>query len=432
LKILTVPFLSALLIATAFAQYTRTDLVSNQPEVAPTNPTDPLLLNAWGLVALPTSPYWVSDNRSGFSTLYTSTGEKTVLNVTIPPAPGSPAGTRGTPTGIVGNISKNMTDFTITEDGKSAPSVFIFATLDGTISGWNPTVAPPTPIDGLSHATIAVDRSSAGAVYTGLAIATNQGQTFLYAADGGPNGRVDMFDGAFNLVKSFDDPAIPKGFVPYGIQAINGQIWVTFTALNKAQGGFVDVFDTEGNLVKHFAVHGPLHSPWGIALAPADFGPMSNAILISNNTSRGRINAFNPETGQFLGALRDVNGKVIEVDLIWALQFGQGAIPNNGLPNQLFFTAGPNNYANGLFGVITVGEAAAATAPGTHTLTVENGSGTGRYKAGDQVTVTADGEDFDKWTKDHQILSNRFHKTTTAIMPNRDVTITATSKDKSK
>jgi uncharacterized protein (TIGR03118 family) len=210
---------------------------------------------------------------------------------------------------------------------------------------------------GPSHATLAVDRSSAGAVYTGLAIATNQdGHTFLYAADGGPNRRVDIFDGSFNLVKSFGDRAIPKSFTPYGIQTVNGNIWVTFTSLKKAQGGFVDVFDTEGNLVKHFAVHGPLHSPWGIALAPADFGPMSNAILISNNISRGRINAFNPKTGRFLGPLRDAKGKAIEVDNIWALQFGQGAIPNNGALNQLFFTAGPNNYANGLFGMITVGQ----------------------------------------------------------------------------
>jgi len=337
----------ALTITTASAQYKRTDLVSNGPTVAPF--TDPHLVNAWGLVALPTSPWWVSDNDTGFSTLYNGAGQQIPLFVTIPPAPGSPAGTLGTPTGIVGNT--NATIFTITENNVSAPSVFIFATLDGTISGWNPTIGGAT---GLSHATLAVDRSSAGATYTGLAIATNQAGTFLYAADGGPNRRIDMFDGAFHLVKFFADPDIPKGFTPYGIQTINGNIWVTFTALNKAQGGFVDVFDTEGNLVKHFAVHGPLHSPWGIALAPADFGPLSNAILISNNISRGRINAFNPETGQFLGALRDTNGKVIEVDNIWALQFGQdgGA---NGVHNQLFFTAGPNSYANGLFGVIAVG-----------------------------------------------------------------------------
>ncbi len=352
LRILTLLFCSALLINTASAQYQRTDLVSNQPGVAPT--TDLHLVNAWGLVALPTSPWWVSDNGTGFSTLYNGAGQQPQLFVTIPPAPASPAGTLGTPTGIVGNISTIATDFKITENTTSARSIFIFATLDGTISGWNPAIGGAT---GLSHATLAVDRSSVGAVYTGLAIATNQdGQTFLYAADGGPNRRVDIFDGQFGLVKSFDDPGIPKNFTPYGIQTINGQIWVTFTALNKAQGGFVDVFDPEGNLVKHFAVHGPLHSPWGIALAPADFGPMSNSILISNNISRGRINAFNPETGQFLGPLRDANGQVIEVDNIWALQFGQDAAANaNGAHNQLFFTAGPDNYANGLFGVITVG-----------------------------------------------------------------------------
>jgi uncharacterized protein (TIGR03118 family) len=350
LKILTVPVLIALTITTASAQYERTDLVSNQPGVAPN--TDPHLVNGWGLVALPTSPWWVSDNGTGFSTLYNGSGQQIQLFVTVPPAPGSPAGTLGTPTGIVGNISTNPTDFTITENGVSARSIFIFATLDGTISGWNPAIGGAT---GDSHATLAADRSNVDAVYTGLAIATNQqGQTFLYAADGGPNRRVDMFDGTFTPVKSFDDPAIPRGFTPYGIQTINGNIWVTFTALNKAQGGFVDVFDTEGNLVKHFAVHGPLHSPWGIALAPADFGPMSNAILISNNISRGRINAFNPETGQFLGPLRDANGRVIEVDNIWALQFGQDGGPN-GAHNQLFFTAGPDSYANGLFGVITVG-----------------------------------------------------------------------------
>jgi uncharacterized protein (TIGR03118 family) len=209
---------------------------------------------------------------------------------------------------------------------------------------------------GATHATIAVDRSSEGAVYTGLAIATNQqGQTFLYAADS-HNGRVDIFDGTFSLVKSFDDPKIPKGFTPYGIQAVNGKIWVTFAAPppSNAHGGFVDVFNKEGNLLKHFAAHGPLDSPWGIAKAPADFGPMSNAILISNNTPNGRINAFDPNSGRFLGALRNLNHKVIEVDQIWALQFGQDNLAN-GAHNQLFFTAGPNNYANGLFGMITVG-----------------------------------------------------------------------------
>jgi uncharacterized protein (TIGR03118 family) len=358
-RILAVPLVIALLISAAAAQYTRTDLVSNQPAVAPT--TDPNLINAWGLVALATSPWWVSDNGTGDSSLYNAAGHPVVAIggttnfVTIPPSPSSPAGTLGTPTGIVGNISTNTTDFKVTENGRSGRSIFIFATLDGTISGWNPTVGLANPTTGATHATIAVDRSNVGASYTGLTIATTQeGKTFLYAADGGPNARVDVFDGTFNLVKSFNDPGIPQGFTTYGIQNVNGHIWVTFTALNKAQGGFVDVFDTDGNLEKHFASLGPLHSPWGIALAPADFGPMSNAILISNNIPRGRINAFNPQTGQFLGPLRDASGAAIEVDGIWALQFGHDAAAN-GAHNQLFFTAGSNNYANGLFGVITVG-----------------------------------------------------------------------------
>lgn len=338
-----------------FGQYKRADLVSNQAGAAPTQ--DAHLVNGWGLVALPTSPFWVSDNGTGFSTLYTGAGQQIHLFVTVPPAPTSPAGSLGTPTGIVGNISPNPKDFTFTnkENDKSGVAVFIFATLDGTISAWNPLVDGIDPTTGLSHATIVADSSSFGAVYTGLAIAVNSSeQAFLYAADDGPNRRVDVFDSTFKLVHSFSDPSIPKGFAPYGIQAIGDQIWVTYTALNKAQGGFVDVFDTGGTLVKHFAVHGPLHSPWGIAQAPPDFGPMSNAILISNNISRGRINAFNPQTGEFLGPLRDPNGKPIEIDGVWALQFGQGGGPN-GAPNQLFFTAGPNNYANGLFGVITLG-----------------------------------------------------------------------------
>lgn len=256
---------------------------------------------------------------------------------------------------FVGNISPNPSDFTFTGNGISGRAAFIFASLDGTIGAWNPTVDPTNPTTHVSVATLTpADRSSAGAVYTGLAIAVNDSkQAFLYAADDSPNRRIDMFDSSFNFVKSFSDPDIPQDFTPYGIQAINGQIWVTYTALNKAQGGFVDVFDAAGNLVKHFAVHGPLHSPWGIAKAPANFGPMSNAILISNNTSRGRVNAFNPETGDFLGPLRDATGQPIEIDQLWAIQFGQGAAAN-GPANQLFFTAGPSNYANGLFGTITL------------------------------------------------------------------------------
>jgi len=200
-----------------------------------------------------------------------------------------------------------------------------------------------------------------------LAIANNGGQPFLYAADDGPNRRIDVFDANFKLANeqlspnAFVDSKIPKKFAPYGIQTITAAdgtqtIWVTYTALDKAQSGFVDSFTPAGVLISHFALSGPLHSPWGVALAPADFGPMSGALLVTNNTSRGRINAFDPKSGAFLGPLRDASGKPIEIDDVWAIQFGQGGPAGaNGNPNQLFFTAGNNNYGDGTFGVITFG-----------------------------------------------------------------------------
>ena len=203
--IMLVAFAVPLIPSLTFAQYIRTDLVSNQPGVAPN--TDAHLVNAWGLVqrtnsATTSSPFWVSDNGTGFATLYTGAGEQIALFVSIPPAPGSPAGTLGTPTGIVGNISP--TDFTITENGKSGPAFFIFATLDGTISAWNPVV---DGAKGDVNATrTPADRSGVGAVYTGLAIATTTKGQFLYAADDSSNRRIDMFDATFTFKKSFDDP----------------------------------------------------------------------------------------------------------------------------------------------------------------------------------------------------------------------------------
>lgn len=346
----------ALVTPVTFAQYLRTDLVSNQPGVG-TNTSDSHLVNGWGLTALQVSPFWISDNGTGFSTLYDGAGNNQGLFVAIPAAPSDPPNTPGTPTGTVANISvfTNPANFvfTSTGTGQAGPALFIFATLDGTISAWGFN----SPVDnaGNSQATLVADRSGANASYTGLAIASDtKGNFFLFAADGGPNRDIDIFDSNFKFMRSINDPAIPKGFTTYGIQAIHNHIWVTFTPLNKAQGGFVDVFSAEGDLEKHDAAHGPLHSPWGMALAPADFGPMSGAILISNNISRGRINAFNPETGEFLGPLRDASGNPIEIDNVWALQFGQDGAGNaNGAHNQLFFTAGPNQYANGIFGMIT-------------------------------------------------------------------------------
>jgi len=355
-----------------FAQYTRTDLVTNSGAGGTVN--DSHLVNGWGLVSTGTSPFWVSDNATGFSTLYAISNTNGVvatpqgLVVSVPSATGG----QGSPTGIVApETPKGATAFVIsginpvTGQQASANSIFIFATLDGTISGWNPAVGGITAT-GASVANIAVPSSSAGAVYTGLAIANNGGQPLLYAADGGPNRRIDVFNSDFkpaNLgTTAFVDPKIPQKFTPYGIQTITAAdgtqtIWVTYTALDKAQSGFIDSFTPAGVLISHFALSGPLHSPWGVAFAPADFGPMSNALLVTNNTPHGRINAFDPKSGAFLGPLRDATGKAIEIDDVWAIQFGQGgAAGSNGNPNQLFFTAGNNNYGDGTFGVITFGK----------------------------------------------------------------------------
>ena len=369
IKTLAVLALAAVTPCLTFAQYTRTDLVTNSG--AGGTVPDSHLVNAWGLVSTGTSPFWVSDNATGLSTLYAISNTNGVsasivgLVVTVPPVSGG----QGTPTGIVApETPKGATAFVVSSvdptTGKqvSANSLFIFSSLDGRITGWNPTVggtnATPTP----------ADRSSVGATYTGLAIANNGGQPLLYAADDGPNRRIDVFDSTFTLVNdklapnAFVDPKIPQKFAPYGIQTItdaNGvqTIWVTYTALDKAQSGFVAWFTTNGEVISEFALHGTLHSPWGIALAPADFGPMSGALLITDNTPHGRINAFDPKSGAFLGPLRDTTGKAIEIDDVWAIQFGQGgAAGSNGNPNQLFFTAGNNNYGDGTFGVITFGK----------------------------------------------------------------------------
>lgn len=329
------------------AQYTVTNLVSNQTAIG-ANPADPDLVNAWGITSLAASPFWVSDNGTGKSTLYNSEGQKQALVVTIPSASGTGL---GTPTGVIGNTTASSFVVSITQGGmtKSGKALFLFATQDGTISGWNPAVLPTTAV-------IAVNSSSSGASYTALTMFTNSlGTSFLYAANNVAGGGIDMFDGDFTFLQTFRDPQIPPQFAPYGIRVINDQLWVTFAGTNKANSGFVDVFqiNTDGTLTKLFGANGPLHSPWGLALAPANFGPFSNAVLVGNNIKDGEINAFDPGTGRFLGHLADGNGRPIAIDQLWGLEFGKGAGVNGAL-NELFFSAGPNNYANGLFGVITI------------------------------------------------------------------------------
>lgn len=320
----------------ALAQYRVTNLTSNLPGHAQN--LDPNIVNAWGLAFGPGSPFWVSDNGTGLSTLYDGRGVPQNLVVTVPPASGTGP---GSPTGIVFNGSN---DFVVSENGVSGPAFFIFATLDGTISGWNPNVD-------LTHAVIAANQSSSGVVYTGLAIASDI--NWIYGADSA-NNKVDVYDAHFNLIFTFNDPSVPQGFTPYGIQVINKKVFVTFASPSNAPGGFLDVFDEFGNFLQRLISGGELNQPWGIARAPANFGPFSHAILVTNNLPQGTINAFDPKSGKFLGSLRDSHGKPIVIDQIWGIEFGGGTAAN-GRTNQLFFTAGPDNYAHGRFGVIEFG-----------------------------------------------------------------------------
>jgi uncharacterized protein (TIGR03118 family) len=313
----------------ARAQYQVRKLVSNQEKTAKF--VDPLVVNAWGLVSSPTSPWWISDNASGWSTLYTADGTKVPLNVSIPTAGGDGP---GTPTGIVFNGSQ---DFKI----KGSAAIFIFATLDGTISGWNPAVNP-------NAAVVAVP--STGAVYTGLASSSRPSGNFLFAADGA-NNKVDIFDATFKLVGSFTDSTIPSDFGVYGIQDFGGLVYVTYASVSNGSGGFIDIFGEDGTLLKKLTNGKPLNQPWGLAIAPANFGPFSNTLLVSNNSEAGTINAFNAVTGQFVGTLKDANGDRIGINLLWGISFGSGSA-SNGATNQLFFTAGPDEYATGTFGVI--------------------------------------------------------------------------------
>jgi len=317
-----------MLSALAQAQYRITNLVSNQLDShAPT--IDPLLANAWGLARSAGSPWWIADNDTGWSTLYNAAGTQVALRVVIPTAGNGPveaAGGNGpgTPTGIVFNGSK--TDFQVS----GVSSSFIFATLDGTISAW--------PGLNKNLATLVVDNSASKASYTGLAITSNPSGNFLYAADN-TNNKIDMFDGNFNLVQSFGDPSIPSTFSVFGIQDINGLVYVTYAVPNIGDGGYVDVFKEDGAFVKTL-IQGPhLNQAWGVAAAPSNFGPLSNTLLISNNSVHGTINAFDPVTGKFVGTIRDERGEKIVLNNLWGIAFGGGST-TNGATNELFVTVG--------------------------------------------------------------------------------------------
>ncbi len=321
--------------------FEQTNLVSDIPGMA--RFTDKNLLNPWGLVLSSVAPFAIADNGAGVATFHRRSGRPFTMVVTIP-APGN--GTSA-PTGEVFNPTA---DFILrgVPGGPAGPAVLLWATEDGTIAAWNPLVNPNTAM--------LVVNNSPGAVYKGLALGSNASGNFLFATNFRA-GTIDVFDTNFKPVHpsgSFSDPNIPAGFAPFGIRNINGLLFVTYAKQDGEKhddvagpgNGFVDVFDTNGNLVRRLASGGVLNSPWGLVIAPSRFGRFGGALLVGN-FGNGRINAFNPASGAFLGTLRDDTGRRLKIDDLWGLDSEAGS------SRTVFFTAGINDEKDGLFGSLT-------------------------------------------------------------------------------
>jgi uncharacterized protein (TIGR03118 family) len=338
----------AIIVGVAGAAYARTQadiytVHSLVSDGAAAPGTDASLVNAWGLTAGPTTPWWAANNGTNTSTLYNGAGTKQALTVSV----------AGAPTGTVFN--GNTADFVVSQNGKSGAARFLFATEGGTIMGWTPAVSGTTAVP-------AADRSSTGAIYKGLATVADK----LYATDF-HNGRVDVFDASFNLVPGgFTDPRIPKGYAPFGIQALAGNLFVTYAQQDGAKKddvaapgqGYVDEFTPAGQLVAHVVNSGkknaPLDASWGLAIAPADFSVFGGDLLVGN-FGNGRISAYAPrgDAWVFKGQLKHADGSPIAIDGLWAIAFGNGAAA--GPASTLYFLSGPSAEAHGLFGSITAG-----------------------------------------------------------------------------
>jgi len=331
--------LAALLAApAAFAaepgnSYHRRNLVSDGG--VPAEHIDPDLVNGWGMARSASSPWWVAAADSAKSLLYDGQGNKLSLVVAVP----------GAPTGTVFNGGPG---FVIPNAG---PARFLFASEDGTISGWSPALVPNT------QAVVVVDSSAAAASYKGLAIDSTSNGTRLYAADF-HNARVDVFDGSFapvTVAGAFTDPQLPAGYAPFGIQTLAGRVFVAYALQDEAAEdevagpgfGFVDMYDLAGRFLARVASHGALNAPWGMALAPAGFGRFSGKLLVGN-FGDGRINVFDPATFEPKGHLKGTDGKAIVIDRLWGIGFGNNGTA--GPATTLFFAAGPDDEEHGLFG----------------------------------------------------------------------------------
>lgn len=356
-----------------FAQhYTQTNLVSDIVGAAAVH--DPNLVNPWGLTRSSTSPWWVSDNNSGLSTLYTGAGAIVPINgngkVTIPPPKNAPAGSLAAPTGIVFNGSSSF----VLPAPNSKPAAFIFATEDGTISGWN----------GGPSAVLAVDNndngSANGAVYKGATSADLNGAKYLYVTNF-RDARVEVYDTNFHPVKLSDDAfnpdgdhdgddfhgddrggdggeRVPRGFAPFNIQNIGGSLFVTYAKQDGPRhddvggdgNGYVEIFTPAGQHIGHLEHGSWLNSPWGVVWTPRDFGVFSNTILVGNFKS-GWIAAFNGFTHRFIGFVQNTDNSLLTIDRLWSLTFGNDGAA--GPSTTLFFSAGIDNEQHGLFGTLT-------------------------------------------------------------------------------
>jgi uncharacterized protein (TIGR03118 family) len=379
--------------AVSFGQhYTQTNLVSNTPGVAPV--TDPHLVNPWGLSRGSGTPWWVSDNLTGVATLYNGAGAKQQLVVTIPPSnPNNKKTPIGTPTGTISNMS--TIDFLL---APKTPAIFMFSTLDGSIAAWNPGVGvAPGAMPPSTHA-VTVARGANGSSYTGLTSAFINGRPFLYAANFN-KGTVDVYNTAFQHVtlprvqgsedshddfaydedngkdqdKPFTDDRLPRNFVPFNVQAIGNDIVVTYVlhkegAQFETDGpglGYVDIYNASGRLLRRLQHGSWLNAPWGVALAPLDFGRFSHDLLIGQfagggtTQSAGFIAAYDLSTGKLDGLLRDATGKPLAIPGIWAISPGNVS-PANSDPAkapaaEIYFTALTisNTGPGGLFGYLT-------------------------------------------------------------------------------
>jgi uncharacterized protein (TIGR03118 family) len=351
LSLATGAVMALVAIAPARAQfYKQTILVSNRTDVGAAV-IDANLQNPWGVSHSPTSPFWVSDQRTNVSTLYSvnpTTGAVAALSLVV-----------SVPGGPTGQAFNGSGGFVVTSGAAAGPSAFLFSKLNGGISGWNPGVPPPPPS---TQAITPVTGTPPPAVYTGMALAMRATGEHLYAANAAA-GRIDIFNNTFTQVSvpgGFADPTLPAGEVPFNVANINSHLLVSYTG-PPGSTGVINEFDTDGNFIKRLITDSSLLNPWGMVVAPADFGMFSNALLVGNfnagnpASGPGHIGAYDAATGAFLGLLKGTDSAPLAIDGLWQLIFGNGvagAIPptQGGNSSVLYFSAGINNQADGLFG----------------------------------------------------------------------------------